>query len=259
LVSLFIASLLAKKGDTDFTSKLENDVLLIDTEQGRRRTNGVVRRIYRLLNLDFETQIPNFTAISIRELSANERFLVLEKAVKEHSFSIIFLDGFADLIQNTNDLEECSRKVSQLMKLSEDSNTHICSVVHTNPNSDKTRGHIGSELQRKCETVLLVKKDDEISTVSPQFCKNKEFKPFKFFVNPAGLPELCTLSLLDVELQQVFTSIFDGSSQIAYTDLCQLLIEKENIVKRTAERKIKKAIDMNILRKTDVGNYSISR
>jgi hypothetical protein len=268
LISFFIATLLAKETNvgarhalpfehSQFTTHQQNNILLVDTEQGRKRTNNVVRRIYRLLNLDFEKPIQNFTAISIRELSANERFLVLEKAVKEHQFSIVFLDGFADLIQNTNDLEECARKVSDLMKLSEDHNTHICSVVHTNPFSDKTRGHVGSELQRKCETVMLVKKDGDISTVSPQFCRNREFEKFSFFINPNGLPELCEQPPLVIQAQHLFTSIFKDLSEINYKELTQIVMKKESVAIRTAERRISTAVEMNVLKKNDDGSYSL--
>jgi hypothetical protein len=256
LVSFLITALLSQNEYAGFTSKLQGNILLIDTEQGRRRTNSVVRRIYRLLNLDFAAQIPNFTAISIRELSANERLEVLEKAIKTESFSIVFLDGFADLVQNTNDLEECSRKVSQLMKLSEDHNTHICSVVHTNPNSDKTRGHIGSELQRKCETVALVKKDsDTTSTVSPQYCRNKEFESFSFFVNTLGLPETCDLPPLGIQAVQLFTPIFEDSTEFSYSDLCDAVMKKETISKSTAERRIGDAVRMDVIKKNEEGRY----
>ena len=259
LLSWFIAILLGKKEQGGFASKLQNGILHIDTEQGRRRTNGVVRRIYRLLNLDFNTPIPNLTAMSIRELSATERFAVLEKAIKQHNYSIVFVDGLADLIKNTNCLQECSITVSELMKLAEDHNVHICSVVHTNPNSDKTRGHVGSELQRKCETVMLVKKEGEVSTVSPQFCRNKEFEKFSFFVNPNGLPETCELPNLDTQARQLFTSVFENLSEIKYGDLCEILMEKERVAIRTAERKISRAVDMKILKKNVDGSYSLNK
>jgi hypothetical protein len=257
LVPFFIAALLAEKEYAGFTSKLKSNILLIDTEQGRRRTNIVIRRIYKLLNWDFNVPIQKFTAMSIRELSAKERFMVLEKAIKENPYSIVFLDGFADLIQNTNDIEECARRVSELMKLAEEHNVHICLVVHTNPSSDKTRGHVGSELQRKCETVILVKKDGEVSIVSPQFCRNKEFEKFSFFVNPNGLPETCELPSLGIQAQQLFVSIFENLSEISYKDLCEKVMQKDSVAIRTAERRISLGTQMGVLKKNDDGSYSL--
>jgi hypothetical protein len=63
-------------------------------------------------------------------------------------------------------------------------------VLHTNPDSDKARGHIGSTLQRKAETVLYVHKVGECSVVEPQFCRNEEFEPFAFIIDEEGLPTL---------------------------------------------------------------------
>ena len=37
------------------------------------------------------------------------------------------------------------------MSLSTKTNTHILCVLHTNPGSDKARGHLGSSLQRKAK------------------------------------------------------------------------------------------------------------
>jgi hypothetical protein len=257
LVSYFIAELLAKREHSEFISNLQHNILLIDTEQGRKRTNSVIRRIYRLLNKDFSHSIENFTAISIRELSASERFLVLEKAITEKQYSIVFLDGFADLLLNTNDISECALRVSEIMSLSEAHSTHICCVVHTNPHSDKTRGHIGSELQRKCETVMIVKKDGDVSVVSPQYCRNKEFERFSFLVNPNGLPETCDVPN-DVQARLLFSSIFEGFTKSTYSDLRQQVMEKENVSRATAERRVQSALEKNVLKKNDDGSYSLS-
>ncbi|MDR0438257.1 MAG: AAA family ATPase [Bacteroidales bacterium] len=258
LVSWFIAMLLGKT-EVGFSCNLQGNILLIDTEQGRKRTNNVVRRIHRLLNWNFEVPIQNLTAFSIRELSANERFAVLEQAIEKYNPSIVFLDGLADLIQNTNDLEECSRKISLLMKLAEQHNTHVCSAVHTNPSSEKTRGHVGSELQRKCETVMLLKKDGNTSTVSPQYCRNKEFERFSFFINSEGFPETCELPPLGIQAQILFASVFGNLSEINYSDLCQMIMEKEGILKRSAERKIRQAVEKNILKKNAESGYSLNK
>ena len=55
--------------------------------------------------------------------------------------------------------------------------------------SDKARGHIGTELMNKAETVIALqvdKYDESISTVSAGFCRNKSFKPFAFTITDDG-------------------------------------------------------------------------
>ena len=66
-------------------------------------------------------------------------------------------------------------------------------VLHENPGSDKARGHIGTELTNKAETVITVqvdKYDDDVSIVSAGFCRNKSFKPFAFTITDEDLPKI---------------------------------------------------------------------
>ncbi|MBR4029001.1 MAG: hypothetical protein IKJ08_05405, partial [Alistipes sp.] len=60
---------------------------------------------------------------------------------------------------------ESDALVCALMSLSTKTNTHILCVLHTNPGSDKARGHLGSSLQRKAETVIYVHRNGECSVV----------------------------------------------------------------------------------------------
>ena len=83
--------------------------------------------------------------------------------------------------------------VGELMTLSTEHNCHIMCVLHTNPNSDKARGHIGSTLQRKVETMIYVRKVGERSVVEPQYCRNEEFAPFAFHITEEGMPEECDM------------------------------------------------------------------
>ena len=80
-------------------------------------------------------------------------------------------------------------------------------VLHTNPNSDKARGHIGSTLLRKSEAVFFVRRVGDVSIVEPQFCRNPEFESFAFHIIEAedsllmnyppaeglGIPEQCAI------------------------------------------------------------------
>jgi hypothetical protein len=63
--------------------------------------------------------------------------------------------------------------------------------LHQNKSDTNARGHIGTELINKAETVLSVTrsdKDKEVSVVEPQQCRNREPEPFGFEINKEGLP-----------------------------------------------------------------------
>lgn len=67
---------------------------------------------------------------------------------------------------------------------------HIHTVLHLNKGDDNTRGHIGSELNNKAETVLQITKnidDSNMSEVKAMFIRDKEFAPFAFRIDNNGL------------------------------------------------------------------------
>ena len=91
---------------------------------------------------------------------------------------------------------------SSLLRWTEEHNIHIIVILHENPGSDKARGHIGTELTNKAETVIALevdKSDDSISIVSAGFCRNKSFKPFAFQITDDGLPQIIDGYVVDMK------------------------------------------------------------
>ena len=72
-------------------------------------------------------------------------------------------------------------------------NIHIHTILHQNKGDENARGHIGTELSNKAETVLQVEKDSknpDISTVKTAHIRAVDFEPFAFRINEEALPEL---------------------------------------------------------------------
>ena len=171
-------------------------VLWVDTEQSASHVQRVVRRIYTLAGWNDEASYEELRTLSLREIEPKERYNMMVDAVKLFKPKLVVIDGISDLMYNSNCIEESDSVVGQLMALSTEYNCHIMSVLHTNPNSDKARGHIGSTLQRKAETMVYVHKVEERSVVEPQFCRNEAFEPFAFYITEEGLPEECDMPTL---------------------------------------------------------------
>jgi hypothetical protein len=172
-------------------------VLWVDTEQSEMHVHRVVDRIMTMTGakLSGSKREPRLETLKLREASPSERCAILMDAIEHYGtflpFDLIVIDGIADLQRNTNDLEESDALVNALMRLSTETNTHIICVLHTNPGSDKARGHLGSSLQRKAESVLYVHRNGDYSVVEPQFCRNEPFERFAFTISEDGIPELC--------------------------------------------------------------------
>ena len=174
-------------------------VLWVDTEQSANHVQRVVKRIYSLAGWNEEVTYENLRTLSLREIEPKERYSLMVDAIKLFKPKLVIIDGISDLMYNSNCIEESDAIVGQIMTLSTEYNCHIMSVLHTNPNSDKARGHIGSTLQRKAETMIYVHKIEERSIVEPQFCRNEEFAPFAFHITEEGLPEECDIPSLTAQ------------------------------------------------------------
>ena len=62
--------------------------------------------------------------------------------------------------------------------------------MHQNKGDLNARGHLGTELVNKSETVLAIEKKEssDISVVSAIQCRNKEPEPFAFKIDEEGIP-----------------------------------------------------------------------
>ena len=224
------------------------NVLWIDTEQGERHVRRVIDRISvmtgaKMGGLNAE---PRLMTLSLRELSPMDRYIVMTEAIKRYPFDLIVIDGIADLQRNTNDLEESDALVGMLMALSTNTNTHILCVLHTNPGSDKARGHLGSALQRKAETVIFVHRNGESSVVEPQFCRNEPFERFAFHISEEGIPEICDIpqsEAFDMNKRIIDILSTEYGGVVERATLSKKIVELLGLNTPSAKMRIKRLID----------------
>ena len=168
-----------------------NQVLYFDTEQSKYHVQKAVKRICRQINV---SEPSNLYTYGLRKLSPSERLKLIEYAIENNpNLGFVVIDGIRDLITSINDEAEASNMASKLLKWTEEQNIHIIVVLHENPGSDKARGHIGTELTNKAETVIALEVDkynDSVSIVNAGFCRNKSFESFAFEIDKDGLPQI---------------------------------------------------------------------
>ncbi len=194
LCTALVGAMLRPSGTSAFgITPSQSLVLWVDTEQSASHTQRVIKRIHRMANMPEDKPYDKLVTLTLREVEPKERFSILKDAIAYYKPRLVVIDGISDLMYNSNCIEESDSVVGELMALSTEYNCHIMSVLHTNPNSDKARGHIGSTLQRKVETMIYVRKVGERSVVEPQYCRNEEFAPFAFHITEEGMPEECDM------------------------------------------------------------------
>ena len=222
------------------------DVLWVDTEQGEMHVRKVVDRISEMTGAKLGGLIsePRLTTLALRELAPHERKQRMYDAMMLMHYDLVVIDGIADLQRNTNDLEESDALVTELMALSTLANTHILCVLHTNPGSDKARGHLGSSLQRKAETVLFVHRVGDMSVVEPQFCRNEPFERFAFSINEEGIPEICDLPDESDEERHPAVALLEDTfgGAIERATLVNKLIETQGINRTTSAMQVSRLI-----------------
>lgn len=167
----------------------QRGVLYFDTEQGKWHVQKAVKRICTIIGIQ---EPKNLHTYGLRALNPIERAELIEYAIyNTPNLGIIFIDGIKDLITSINDEEQATMIVSKLMKWSEENNILIVTVLHQNKGDNNARGHIGTELNNKAETVLSISKsvDNEmVSIVNAEMCRNLEPQSFAFEIDDNGIP-----------------------------------------------------------------------
>lgn len=162
-------------------------VVYFDTEQGRGRAQRVVRRIVSMCGNSKQVDM-----ISLRPYSTTERVEIIDHYFATEKPDFAFIDGVRDLIMDFNNLTQATDLMTSLMRWSEAHDCHIMCVLHMNKGDGNARGHLGSELMNKAESVisLAMEKGSAYSSIEPVFMRDGDFEPFQFTIVD-GLPVLC--------------------------------------------------------------------
>ena len=194
-VSAIVAASLAGRQVLNYRAHLpegKQQVLYVDTEQSRFHCHNVLERILRLAGLPNTCDNENLDFICLREYSPSVRIEVIDYALRQgKGYGLVIIDGIRDLMLDINSTGESVEVINKMMEWSSKYNLHIHCVLHLNKGDNNVRGHIGTEMSNKAETVLVISKSNEnpaISEVHALHIREKEFKPFAFTVDEGGLP-----------------------------------------------------------------------
>lgn len=217
----------------------QNEVVYFDTEQSKYYVQKAVKRICKQINVEEPT---NLHAFHLRSLAPSERLQFVEAEIYSNDkIGFVVIDGIKDLVTSINDESEATMIASKLLKWSEERNIYILTVLHQNKSDNNARGHIGTELINKAQTVLSITKaenDNNISIVEPQQCRDKEPEIFAFEIDEFGIPfeaenfELRTetnknkfdvTNIEDFKKYQLLTEVFSKGKSFSYGKLVEQL------------------------------------
>lgn len=213
---------------------LDVKVAWIDTEQGEyyaSRTQSWTLKQSGLSTCD------NLKYFDLRTYSPKERIEIIEEIIIEFQPHILIIDGIRDLMLDINNTEESTHIIGHLLRWSDQNNIHILNVLHENKKDGNARGHIGTELTNKAETVIKIEQnDDNLIVCSPEKVRAKSFDAFAFERDDHGIPHLVEgfsgkISITGGERGRKSIDPTDTSYNAAHIDIVDKCFSKEPYLK----------------------------
>lgn len=230
-------------------------ILYIDTEQSKSHVQCVQQRIYKMCGWSIYSPDERLTMLAMRKLSPEERRNMTEEAIRTLKPDLVIIDGIRDLVEDFNDIKSSAAIVRQLMKLSDTFNCGILTVLHQNKSDNNARGHLGSEITNKSETVLQLTNIENKIIVSPEASRNQDIQEFAFQINNNGIPVLSSIPKNKESLRKEIISIMTPYKSMTKLAFIEKYIQKTGYKKSTAYTKIKNAESFGII--TISGNLMI--
>jgi hypothetical protein len=243
LISMFISSFLKGLLNIIRGVKYENKkrAIWFDTEQSKYHITKAFRRALRLSENE---SLHDIEVYGLRPHTPEERVKIIQRVLidlnAEKDISFVVIDGIRDLITDINDPKQATEITTWLMKITELADLHICTVLHQNKGDKNARGHLGTEIVNKAQSVLSVeKKDENISLVSAECLRDKEFDPFAFSINEDGLPyvladyeiskqeskrKIVPFDVAENTHREIFEAIFSRAKEYKRSDLISQII-----------------------------------
>lgn len=241
-------------------------VLYVDTERNLMEQFPLsIQSILRKAGYQPEDDPINFEYISLLPVKRKERFSALEqflKSFRDDSLSPLFivLDVSTDCIEDFNRTDSSLELIDLMNNAINNHNVVFVCLIHENPNTQKARGHFGTELMNKSSTVIQIArgKDDSSDVFIVSYLKTRSIKkPSPFHIkycqerhglvclNENEIKEVLNKKLLakNEDVMEIISDSFSNLQPMKIIDLINVLIENTGAKKRTIERRLKEIID----------------
>jgi hypothetical protein len=221
------------------------NLLYFDTEQEEGTdVNELMNRVYQMSGRTPD-QLPNFRCYPLRSVKTEDRYQTIKNYILGvENVGLVIIDGIKDLLKSINNEESATNLTDDLLQWTAKVKCHIVCVLHENKNSETARGHIGTELINKAESVISIRKSDDNSMSSeivPTFTRGKEFQNFAFTISESGIPildddfglkeqsksgakkKIDFNNLTKVEIHEILNFVFKERNELSWVELLDRL------------------------------------
>jgi hypothetical protein len=245
-------------------------LIYLDTEQSPFDHDRHMRRALRRAGWDdteapawlFSYALAGFSAPDLRSVLLD----VLADGEKEGGIHGLIIDGAADLVTDVNDADESNAFVAELHGLAIKYDCPILSVIHENPGADsgKMRGHLGSQLERKAESNLRLRKADEVTVVFSEKQRGapilEKDGPRFTWSDDAGMhvstASKVTLREAEIEadLIQLAEEVFCGN-RLRYAEVCKKIEDARRVGQKAGEKWFTRMKKASVIKDVGMGYW----
>ncbi|MBP9224442.1 MAG: AAA family ATPase [Verrucomicrobiales bacterium] len=254
-------------------------VVHFDTEQSDHAHYALLRRAYSRAHQHEEANWLHSYCLTSKDPAMCWSILLSKcKALSaaHGGIMLIVLDGIADFCNDPNNSEESFGIVRRLHKLAMHYECVVLTVLHENPGSTagKTRGHLGSQLERKAETSLRLRKDAKTGITvmwadSARHCFIPQGAGWRF--------RWCDQTKMHVSLHEggraygevkpdknekyavEVSSAFEKHETLSYAALIDRIMEVTGHARSTAKSRIREYVECALIEKDPSGIYLFIR
>jgi AAA domain-containing protein len=254
------------------SSNAEGKALLhLDTEQSEEdHYNGIERTLRRAGLAEPPPWVHSHyvTGFPIADARAAVPLLMAETERKHGGIHSVLIDGVADLAFDVNDPGEAASLVTEWHGLAIKYHCPIIGVIHLNPGTEKTRGHLGSQLERKAETNLRLEKDGDAVVVwadknrrapiskahGPRFVWSNELQMHVSTASAADAKDEADREALVALADEVFAD----HPAMKRIEIEKTLTKRLRVSPSTAERRVARMIELTVISKSVAGLYVLN-
>lgn len=155
----------------------KNKIAYFDTEGSEYDFYQIVNRLQYQLG---RNSLPeNLSLYNCREDSPSEVIDLINTYLRENGeIGCLIIDGVLDLVNDFNNIVECNLVMQWLKKITKNYNMLVMVVLHLGKKDKLSLGHLGSFLDRKSQSVIIIEKENNIMTMKPQYLRScEDFSP----------------------------------------------------------------------------------
>lgn len=243
-------------------------VIYLDCEQSVSHFNKLVSASLKRVGVERKPDwlyCWNMSGSSPHEIIDMLELLICSARIRCNGIHQILIDGYADLVTSPNDEGESVRVIRWLNSVALQENCAVVGVLHYNSGTlnegGKMRGHLGSQIERKAETVLTLQRHSkqivmystrtrgepvpkESGTYLNWDCKASSFVTARNIAKEHKEQEL-------YKVRALLEAVFSGSNQLRHKEVVAGISQHTGVKSEAAKKRISQYLGADLLIKND--------